>query len=435
MKELIDIKPNINVLEAEYKRLLGYPHHYELKDRSRELADWAREWYNKNGKPWIYAIRIDDVDFSNERLKINDIEFSSQKLYNQLIKANANSVMLAAVSSGRECEEMSSQLWRENKPDEYFFLEIYGSAVTEHLITNAGAKLCAWADENNLAVLPHYSPGYPGWNITEQNKLLKLIEQNNKHDLPGKIEVLETGMLKPKKSLLALFGFTTEIEKVRKLSGMIPCETCSFQGCQYRRTTYKYSRKQVEDVSKLQPKDNEYLDSQQQHSNKNGKPVLTKNAKYNISTKALQKWANERLKLKFSEDNSVEANFRYEGTTCSNMGHPLEFDFNVKLSSHSECYKIISIDCTPSPGDNGYKYMCDYINDPDYTMNSIENHKPFVGSFLDEILSSEYQFNPEGCLCKPESRQHKWGIVMEVLHYALVQHENKFNNVSQLIET
>lgn len=324
MNELIDTKPDINVLETEYKRLLGYPYLYELEGRSRELADWARGWYYKNGKPWIFAVRIDGIDFSNERLLINDVEFSSKKLSSQLSQANVKSVMLVAVSAGKECEEMSAQLWKESKPDKYFFLEIFGSAVVEHLITYAGAKFCEWADENNSVILPHYSPGYPGWNVTDQNKLLKLIEEKKNCDLPGKIEVLETGMLKPKKSLLALFGITKDTEKVKKLSELIPCETCSLQGCKYRRRNYKYPRNPIENVNKLQPISNPLSD--------NHKQVLKDNAKYKVSLKALQKWLDERLKLRILKDNCVEAEFRYEGTTCSNMGHPLEFDYFIKLS-------------------------------------------------------------------------------------------------------
>ena len=57
MKKIINTNPDINVIEGEYKRLLGYPHNFELKERSRELADWAREWYGRNGNPWIYAPR------------------------------------------------------------------------------------------------------------------------------------------------------------------------------------------------------------------------------------------------------------------------------------------------------------------------------------------------------------------------------------------
>ncbi|MGB8319332.1 MAG: hypothetical protein WCE54_14460, partial [Ignavibacteriaceae bacterium] len=288
MNELIDKNPDINVREEEYKRLLGYPHYFEIKERSRELADWARSWFNQNGNPWIYAFQASDIDFSNEKLRINNIELSSTKLRNQLAEAQVSKAMLVAVSAGKECEEKANQLWQEGKPDEYFFLEVYGSAVVEHLITSVEARFCAWADENNLAVLPHYSPGYPGWIVTDQIKLLKLIQQTRENNLPGEIQVLETGMLKPKKSLLALFGITNQIDKVKKNSGLIPCSTCTMKNCQYRRMPYKYSRNQIEDVSKLQPGNNK-ISGAITSNILNG--ILSKDAKYKVSLKTLQKWS------------------------------------------------------------------------------------------------------------------------------------------------
>ncbi len=427
MNELIDTKPDINVLEIEYKRLLGYPHHFELKERARELADWARQWYSENGSPWIYAVKTDEIDFSNEKLRINGAEFSSLKLRSQLVQAQVYNAMLVAVSAGKECEEKSNQLWQEDKPDEYFFLEVYGSAVVEHLITLAGAHICAWADENNLAVLPHYSPGYPGWKVTDQKELLKLIINNREHAIPGNIDVLETGMLKPKKSMLALFGITKNVDKVRKLSELIPCETCSLQRCQYRRTVYKHPRIPIEDVSKLQPSNKEYINTGTSFE-KSTMGVLTKNGKYNISIKALQKWSDQRLTLKVLEDNSIEANFRYEGTTCSNMGRPLDFDYFIKLGSPENLYEIISMYCNPAKDSDSYKFMCEYITDPEALMNNIQNEKPLIGKPLDNILNWKYRFSPEGCFCKAESREHKWGLVLEVLHFALVKLEDRAVN-------
>ena len=430
MNELIDTNPDRNIREEEYKRLLGYPHHFVLKERSRELADWAREWYNKNGNPWIYALKTSDIDFSNEKLKINNVELSSKKLCNQLAEAQTYAAMLVAVSAGKECEEKANQLWMEGKPDEYFFLEVFGSAVVEHLITSVGARFCAWADEKNFTVLPHYSPGYPGWTVTDQDKLLKLIQQKRKNHLPGEIQVLETGMLKPKKSLLALFGITKHIEKVKKHSGLIPCSTCSMKNCQYRRIPYKHSRNLIEDVSKLQPGNNEknYEDSETSKLE-----ILSKDAKYRVSLKALQKWSSDRLKFRILDDNSVEAKFRYEGTTCSNMGRSIEFDYFIKLSPPEDFYKIISMDCSPAGDNDGYKFMCEYINDHDSIMHGIEIEKPLLGTSINEILKWQYQFSPEGCYCKPESRKHKWGLVFEVLHYALVQYENQVLKTEHVI--
>ena len=48
---------------------------------------------------------------------------------------------------------------------------MFGSAVVEHLTTMTGARLCAWAEGHEMAVLPHYSPGYPEWDIAQQAEL------------------------------------------------------------------------------------------------------------------------------------------------------------------------------------------------------------------------------------------------------------------------
>jgi hypothetical protein len=252
MNELIDIQPDINVKESEYKRLLGYPPDYELEDRTRELADWARQWYKENGKSWVYAIQLDKLDISKESLSIGNIELSSKRLRKQFVEAETDSAMLAVVSAGKECEEKAHQLWLEGKPDKYFFLEVYGSAIVEHLVATTGFHFCDWAEKNNMMILPHYSPGYPGWKVEDQRKILQLIEKNKIHNLPGKIHLFESGMLKPKKSMLALFGITKNVRKVRNLKELIPCESCSLSNCQYRRVPYKNPRKQIEDIRKLQ---------------------------------------------------------------------------------------------------------------------------------------------------------------------------------------
>ena len=53
--ELASTHPDVNVLPEEYLRLLGYPRGWVLEGRALELANWARDWYLRNGRPWFYA--------------------------------------------------------------------------------------------------------------------------------------------------------------------------------------------------------------------------------------------------------------------------------------------------------------------------------------------------------------------------------------------
>jgi hypothetical protein len=248
MFELIETHPPLDVQEAEYRRLLGYPKNHALEGRARELADAARTWFSTNGRPWIYARETAVSVLADKRLRIGGHEFSSRRLFDSFAAAAAHSAIFVAVSAGKECEETARRLWQESKPDEYFFLEIFGSAVVEHLIALASGKICAWADQQQMAVLPHFSPGYSGWDVAEQVQLWNLISQDNRYKFPGELDVLDSGMLRPKKSLLAVFGVTRDVEKARRFSRLIPCENCSLPGCQYRRAAYRRAPARFEEI-------------------------------------------------------------------------------------------------------------------------------------------------------------------------------------------
>jgi hypothetical protein len=244
MIELTDLFPDTNVQAAEYQRLLGYPRDHALDDRALELSEMARAWYGRHGRPWMYARQVDRVALANGGLRIGGVVFASRHLRETFAAAGANSAILVAVSAGPEIEAEAQARWREEKPDEYFFFEVYGSAVVEHLVMMAGARLCAAAERDGLAVLSPYSPGYPEWDIAQQRALMDLIfdPHPSRMKLPGPLEVMSSGMLRPKKSLLAVFGMTPHTERVRKLTELVPCQRCALPGCQYRRSVYSRPR-------------------------------------------------------------------------------------------------------------------------------------------------------------------------------------------------
>jgi hypothetical protein len=419
MFELIDTRPDVNIQEKDYNRLLGYPHDHVLTGRARELAEWAREWYAKYGTPWIYARECSRLEVADGSLRIAGTEFSSENLRAQLAAAGAHETALVAVSAGQECEEHARTLWQDEKPDEYFFLAIYGAAVVEHLIAGAGFRLCSWADGLGLAVLPHYSPGYPGWDIKDQSRLLNLIRNGNTDGVLNDLHVMDTGMLFPKKSLLAVFGITVHVDRVRRLPDLIPCENCSLPSCQYRRAPYRYVLPQLEDVRRLQAPTGQAVPIDRAPL----RPVLNADAQYTISRKALRTWSRDRLELRVLHDRSVEARFRYAGTTCSDMGRPLEFDYHVRLGPPEDEYRIRELRCEPAPGDTGHQLMCEYLDDANSLMSAIEREKPLLGRPLSDVLSWERAYDPSGCYCTDASREHKWGLVFEVLHFALANND------------
>lgn len=403
--ELAGTLPEVNVLPQEYVRLLGYPRGWELEGRAKELADWARDWYAKNGRPWFYARQAETFEVIGDSIKIDGIPFTSRRLTSTLQVAEAHNVILAAVGAGPEAEDESHRRWKEEKPDEYFFLEIFASAVVEQLATVIGARLCDWAEQQDMAVLPHYSPGYAEWDVAEQPRLLDLLKQTRKEAFPSHVDVFDTGMLRPKKTLLAVFGLTRHIERLRRLTDLVPCENCSFGPCQYRRAPYRrVLRSWGEEI--------------QVPLN-----VLDRDAEYSVNRRALKRWADERLSIQVNQDGSLKATFLYEGTTCTNMGRPLTFEYSVKLGARAQGYPILEQRCAPAEGDAGHTFMCQYLENPERLMSAIDSEKPLRGERLSSVLSWQRKPIAAGCYCEPASRDHKWGLVLETIHFALARRE------------
>lgn len=238
MTAFVDARPVVLVDETEYVRLLGFPQGHVLEDRALELAQWARDWYAVNGRPWMCARPARSLAVNGRSIAVDGITFASNRVRRAIEESGSHAVVLVAVSAGPEVERAAQDAWAGERPDEYFFLETYGSAVVEHLVTMAGARLCEWADTERMAVLPHFSPGYPGWDVADQAPLLSLVARE---PLPGALEALESGMLRPKKSQVALFGITRHVERVAGTRNLVPCESCSYSACQFRRAPYRRS--------------------------------------------------------------------------------------------------------------------------------------------------------------------------------------------------
>jgi hypothetical protein len=400
--ETHDTQPEYQVQAVEFLRLLGYPRGHEPGARVHELMAWTRDWYARHGRPWVY-LRPAELQIDAESLRLDGTPFVSRQLQEHLRHHGARSAMLLVASAGPECEEHARQVWTEGKPDEYFFLESYGSAVVEDLVARASGRICDLAAHRGLMAVPHYSPGYTGWDVADQNRLFSLITQGLGRPFPGPMELLSSGMLRPKKSLLAIFGLAPAKAGAATAPASAPCGNCSFSPCQYRRAPYRHAVGSVSDRARGQ-----------------SQTSLAPAAPYTVNPRALRKWAAERVRFQPGDDGTIEAVFRFDGTTCSNQGQPLAFDYRVRLSGPGDGYVIMESSCAPAPGDDGYQFTCAYLADPDQHLREIAADRPLLGRRLEAVLGWERAVASAGCHCTADSRAHKWGLALEAIHYALV---------------
>lgn len=408
--ESLEFVNPVDVSEGEYRRLLGYPPGHRIGERAGELAAATRAWFAAHARPWVYA-RETFLQLDDTTLRLDGTAFDSPRLHAHFRRHGATRALVVAVSAGAAAEEQAHTLWQEGKPDEYFFLEMYASAAVEHLVATLSSCLCAVADREALVAIPHYSPGYAGWDVAEQPRLFTVLARRQKRAFPESLTVLPSGMLRPKKSLLAVVGLATRPANVAAaLDGRrTPCLDCSWTPCAYRRAPYRH------DLTANPPASAAPVASTSPAAQSSGAPA----PRYTTNPRALAKWARERLQLETRDDGGVVATFRFEGTTCANTGHPLAFDYRIVLGPADQGRVVEQVSCTPAPGDGGYTQMCAYLRNSDALMAAIAAEQPLVGQPLDQVFVWPREARPAGCLCEADSRTHKWVLALETLHFAL----------------
>ncbi len=253
---IVDVQP------AEYFRLLGYPRDHMPKGRACELAEAAREWYAVHGRPWVHtaakprsraALRTSSpagVCGRRSRKRRRTRRFWSRSVPVPKPKRKRRSF-----GARRSPTNISS--WKCSR-----------SAVVEQLITTTGAQLCAWAEAQGMAVLPHYSPGYSEWDIAEQGRLMALLGE-----LPGRLRCFDSGGAAAEE--IAARGLRTDAARRVPAPAYRPSAVrdCSFGPCQYRRAPYRRDRPGLAELPRASP------------------------VSYSTNPKALKRWAAERLKL------------------------------------------------------------------------------------------------------------------------------------------
>jgi hypothetical protein len=222
------------VRDEEYKRLLRVPADFEFTGAIADNVSWAKQWFAEHGRPWLWARTVDTVFATETTAVVGGIAFESRELARRFRLARGAAVV--AVSAGVEAEMESARRWEAGEPDRYFFLESYASAVVEALMAEARARLCAWSDAGDNVLLPHYCPGYHGWPVTDQARLVGLLTDTG--IAPGPLEVMESGMLRPKKSQVGLFGVAPSGMVLDESADLVPCKYCAHVRCEFRREPF-----------------------------------------------------------------------------------------------------------------------------------------------------------------------------------------------------
>jgi hypothetical protein len=222
----------------EYKRLLFWPRSRELEGDLLDRANFAREWYANHGQPFAASCRVDVTNIDSPNIQLSNGEtLSSARLAERLNAGDARSIVVLAATAGAEVQEEVARHWKEGRPDEAFFLDRFAVGVTEQLVRWASAYLCRESEPSHETLLPHLSPGCGNWDLQDQQKLMSLLSDNSEL---GPMQLLPTGALDPKHSLMAALGVT---HRKFEATPKDICRSCDLTPCSFRRAPYIVDRR------------------------------------------------------------------------------------------------------------------------------------------------------------------------------------------------
>jgi len=212
---------DINALQVE--KLLGYD---ENEDRSviqffiGEALEEAASLCMAKAEYRIYREAILQPD--TRSLKTGDVVFNINKIvFNQIKKLESLAVF--ACTAGEKLGERSRYLLGTD-PLRGYILDVIGSLVVDAAADLMQSELEISQKESGLSISNRYSPGYCGWDVSEQHKLFNLLPDN----FCG-IELTGSALMHPVKSASGIIGIGHKIKY-----NNYTCSYCDMKDCSYR---------------------------------------------------------------------------------------------------------------------------------------------------------------------------------------------------------
>lgn len=145
--------------------------------------------------------KITEKDPENLRIVFHDGNFFSGKGIFRLLR-NSEMAALYLITLGEEADKEIQRLEAEDFLEGYL-LNAAASGLIEGVQTKALEMIKAEAEKEKLHLTKRFSPGYAGWDLQEQEKLLSML-----HGSEVGVHLTEAYLMIPMKSLSGVYGLS-----------------------------------------------------------------------------------------------------------------------------------------------------------------------------------------------------------------------------------
>lgn len=163
------------------------------------------------------------LDWQNSTLTVENVRFQISRIIAGQIK-ELTKIAVFVCTAGSFLEDYASQQMRIGNYPEAFIADHLGSLVVETAVDNIQEQLRIDLLNEDLKITNRFSPGYCGWNVSEQHKLFKLIPEGE-----CGIHLTDSALMQPIKSISGIFGIGERV-----IFKQYACNLCNIQECIYR---------------------------------------------------------------------------------------------------------------------------------------------------------------------------------------------------------
>jgi len=141
-----------------------------------------------------------------EELILNGQSFHLKKMVYSALKKSSHMVLFA-VTAGPEIEKHSHRLMSERHSLEGLVADLVGSEIAESIANYIHQTIIKKMALEGLNTTNRYSPGYCGWNVSDQQQLFMLLGEEN-----SGIHLTDSSLMIPIKSVSGIIGAGKEVQ-------------------------------------------------------------------------------------------------------------------------------------------------------------------------------------------------------------------------------
>jgi hypothetical protein len=163
-------------------------------------------------------------DTNSKTIIINSQEFNIGKIVWTQLK-RSETVALFLCTAGEKIGEVSRELIGGKDFLKGYIYDVAGSEIVEAAADTMQKKLMENMQLEGLLITNRFSPGYCGWDVSEQHKLFQLIPDN----FCG-IRLTESALMIPIKSISGIIGIGRNVK-----FNPYTCSLCDYENCIFRK--------------------------------------------------------------------------------------------------------------------------------------------------------------------------------------------------------